>query len=56
MTVRQFQWNPWWLLAISIGLFGMAGAIGVSAKRSEIRRRHSAAQLRSLPPSAAAGI
>ena len=56
MTVRQFGWNVWWLLPISIGLFCLAGIIGVSVKRSEIRHRHSAAALQSLPPSAASGI
>jgi NADH-quinone oxidoreductase subunit H len=57
MTVRQFGWNPWWLLAISIGLFCLAGIIGVSAKRAEIRHRHSAAHLRSYQSSSAgAGV
>lgn len=56
MTVRQFGWNDWWLPPISMGLFCGAGIIGVSAKRADIRRRHSAAQLRNLPQSAAAGI
>jgi len=39
MTVRQFDWNPWWLLAISLATFMAAGFIAVSVKRAEIRRR-----------------
>ena len=39
MTVLQFGWNRWWLPVISLGLFLMAGVIGVNAKRAEIRRR-----------------
>jgi len=45
MTVRQFGWSVWWLPLISIGLFCVAGVIGVGAKRAEIRRRPGAAQL-----------
>jgi NADH-quinone oxidoreductase subunit H len=45
MTVRQFGWNHYWLGAISIGLFCLAGLIGVSVKRAEIRHRPGAAQL-----------
>ncbi len=39
MTVRQFGWDRWWLLPISVGLFVMAGTIAVNAKRIEISRR-----------------
>jgi hypothetical protein len=39
MTVRQFDWNRWWLLPMSVGLFAAAGIIGVNAKRSELARR-----------------
>jgi NADH-quinone oxidoreductase subunit H len=39
MTVLQFQLNRWWLLLISTGLFLVAGAIGVSAKRAALSRR-----------------
>jgi NADH-quinone oxidoreductase subunit H len=45
MTVRQFGWNYYWLGAISIGLFCLAGVISVSVKRAEIRHRPVAAQL-----------
>jgi len=45
MMVRQFGWNHWWLLPISIGLFCVAGVIGVSAKRAEIGRRPGAIKL-----------
>jgi len=44
MTVRQFAWNPWWLLPISIGLFAGAGIISVNASRMEIRQRRHAAR------------
>lgn len=39
MTVRQFDWNRWWLLPLSLGLFAAAGVIGVNAKRAELARR-----------------
>jgi NADH-quinone oxidoreductase subunit H len=39
MTVLQFGWNRWWLLPISLGLFGAAGLVSVNTKRSEISRR-----------------
>jgi NADH-quinone oxidoreductase subunit H len=45
MLVRQFEWNPWWLGPISLALFCVAGAIGVTAKRSEIRHRPVAIHL-----------
>jgi NADH-quinone oxidoreductase subunit H len=45
MTVRQFDWPTWCLGPISIGLFCIAGVIGVSAKRAEIRHRPGAMQL-----------
>jgi NADH-quinone oxidoreductase subunit H len=44
MTVLQFGWNRWWLLAISLGLFVFAGVVGVNAKRAEIRRRPRASR------------
>lgn len=44
MTVRQFDWNPWWLLPISISLFVGAGIIGVNASRVQIRQRPTAAR------------
>jgi NADH-quinone oxidoreductase subunit H len=45
MTVLQFGWPKWWLGPISIALFIVAGVIGVTAKRAEIRHRPSAMQL-----------
>ena len=42
MTVLQFGWNRWWLLAISCGVFVSAGILGVNAKRIEINRRNRA--------------
>jgi NADH-quinone oxidoreductase subunit H len=39
MTVLQFGWNRWWLLAISLGMFLTAGIAGANAKRLEINRR-----------------
>jgi len=44
MTVLQFGWNPWWMLAASIVLFLAAGVIGVNAKQAEIRRRPRASR------------
>jgi len=44
MTVLQFGWNRWWLLAISIVLFLVAGVMGVSAKQAEIRNRPRASR------------
>lgn len=41
MTVKQFHINQWWLLPISIGLFGAAGAIGVASKQAELNQRKS---------------
>jgi NADH-quinone oxidoreductase subunit H len=45
MTVLQFGWNRYWLGPISIGLFCLAGVIGVAAKRAEIRHRPGAMKL-----------
>jgi NADH-quinone oxidoreductase subunit H len=45
MCVLQFGWNKYWLGAISIGLFFLAGVIGVAAKRAEIRHRPAAIKL-----------
>jgi NADH-quinone oxidoreductase subunit H len=42
MTVRQFNWNPWSLLPISIGLLLISGVIATTAKRMEIGRRRRA--------------
>jgi NADH-quinone oxidoreductase subunit H len=42
MTVRQFNWNPWCLLPISIGLLLISGVIATTAKRVEINRRRRA--------------
>jgi NADH-quinone oxidoreductase subunit H len=42
MCVRQFNWNPWTLLPISLGLLVVAGIIGTAAKRAEISRRRRA--------------
>jgi NADH-quinone oxidoreductase subunit H len=42
MTVKQFHINLWWLLPISIGLFGAAGAIGVAVKQAELNSRQPA--------------
>lgn len=39
MTVKQFGINQWWLLPISLGLFGAAGAIGVASKQAELNQR-----------------
>lgn len=41
MTVKQLHINQWWLLPISIGLFGAAGAIGVASKQAELNQRKS---------------
>jgi len=45
MTIRQFDWETWWLGPISIGLFCFAGVIAVNMKRAEIRHRPIAPQL-----------
>jgi NADH-quinone oxidoreductase subunit H len=45
MTVLQFGWNRWWLLPISLALFGAAGLVSVNTKRSEISRRIRATHL-----------
>src|SRR3954447_12245156 len=42
MCVRQFNWNPWRLLPISIALFLISGVITTAAKRAEINRRRRA--------------
>jgi NADH-quinone oxidoreductase subunit H len=42
MTVLQFNWNRWWLLPISIGLFVLAAVAAAMAKRSELNRRRRA--------------
>jgi NADH-quinone oxidoreductase subunit H len=42
MCVRQFNWNPWTLLPISLGLFVVAGIVGTAVKRAEINRRRRA--------------
>jgi NADH-quinone oxidoreductase subunit H len=42
MFVRQFNWDPWVLLPISIGLFLISGVIATTAKRFEINRRRRA--------------
>jgi NADH-quinone oxidoreductase subunit H len=39
MVVRQFDWNPYSLFPISIGLFLMWGVFAASAKRAELNRR-----------------
>ena len=39
MIVLQFDWNRWWLLPISIGLFVLCGLDQRDAKRAEINRR-----------------
>jgi NADH-quinone oxidoreductase subunit H len=39
MFVKQFGWNAWWLLPISLGLFVAAGVLSVNTKRSEWRHR-----------------
>jgi NADH-quinone oxidoreductase subunit H len=39
MTVKQFGWNVWCLLPMSIGLFVGAGIIGANASRLEILQR-----------------
>jgi NADH-quinone oxidoreductase subunit H len=55
MTVLQLEWPKWWLGPISIGLFVIAGVIGVTAKRAEIRHRPGAMQL-ALNPSPLRGV
>jgi NADH-quinone oxidoreductase subunit H len=45
MMVRQFDWDRWTLLPVSLGLFCVAGVVGVNMKRSEIRHRPIAPQL-----------
>src|SRR5215213_2267465 len=42
MFVRQFNWDPWVLLPISIGLFLIWGVMATTAKRMEINRRRRA--------------
>jgi NADH-quinone oxidoreductase subunit H len=42
MVVRQFDWNPYSLFPISIGLFLMWGVFAASAKRAELNRRRRA--------------
>src|SRR4051812_1742094 len=42
MFVRQFEWNPYSLFAISFGLLVMWGILAASAKRAEINRRRRA--------------
>src|SRR3954452_15097003 len=42
MVVRQFDWNPYSLLPISIALFLMWGVFAATAKRSELSRRRRA--------------
>jgi|tagenome__1003787_1003787.scaffolds.fasta_scaffold20929680_2 NADH-quinone oxidoreductase subunit H len=42
MVVRQFDWNPYSLLPISIALFLMWGVFAASAKRAELNRRRRA--------------
>ncbi len=44
MTILQFGWNRWLLLPISFILFGVAGAISVSAKQRELKNRPLAPQ------------
>ncbi len=39
MTIKQFGWNLWWLLPISVAMFGAAGAISVAAKQAELNRK-----------------
>ncbi len=39
MTVKQFGLSNWWLLPMSLGLFGAAGAIGVAAKQADLNQR-----------------
>jgi hypothetical protein len=42
MVVRQFNWNPYSLFPISIGLFLMWGVFAASTKRAELNRRRRA--------------
>lgn len=42
MVVKQFNWNPYSLFPISIGLFLMWGVFAASAKRAELNRRRRA--------------
>jgi NADH-quinone oxidoreductase subunit H len=42
MTVLQFEWNRWWLLPISFGLFALAAVVAALAKRADINRRRRA--------------
>jgi NADH-quinone oxidoreductase subunit H len=44
MTVKQFEWNQWWLLPISLGIFVAGGIISVASKQSEIAHRVRAPQ------------
>lgn len=39
MTVLQFNFSRWWLPAISLLFFAVAGVISVNSKRTEIRAR-----------------
>src|SRR5262245_1238667 len=42
MCVRQFNWNWWLLLPISLALFVLVGIAGTAAKHAEINRRRRA--------------
>ncbi len=42
MTVRQFDWNWWSLLPISLGLLITSGVLSTISKRMEIKRRRRA--------------
>ena len=38
MTVLQFGWSKWWLTAVSLLLFVVAGAIGVKQAHDALNR------------------
>src|SRR5690606_37613224 len=44
LTVLQFGWDRWLLGPVAIGLFVLAGLIGVATMQAEIRHRPSAAE------------
>lgn len=53
MTVRQFDFNHWWLPVISLALFAVAGVISVNSKRTEIHQRVVRRRVPAAAPAAA---
>jgi NADH-quinone oxidoreductase subunit H len=55
MTVLQFEFNRWWLLPLSLGLFALAGMISVNLKRTELSHRPRAPQRKGMEVAVSAG-